>query len=158
MLQPEFAYAYGHLNPESVINTFGRSVYNQLRRQFGPGFFARKGEGVPFDVMAMEFQSQERGGYFNADDVDAYAFMDKVMMPHDEFEARWRIDASGAFYQAAMKRAPDASVSDFARRVSTTEETRKTYFEMSPEQGVLADTSVILPADSIRTATRSIPT
>ena len=71
VLQPEFAYAWRHLNPESVINTYGKSVYNQLRRQFGPGFFAKKGQGLSFDVMAMEFTSQERGGYFNADDVDA---------------------------------------------------------------------------------------
>jgi hypothetical protein len=106
VLQPEFGYAYGHLNPESVVNTYGMSVYNQLRRQFGPNFFAKKGEGVSFDVMAMEFQSQERGGYFSADDVDAYSFMDKVMMPHDEFEAQWRSGMGGGFYQG-LKISPE---------------------------------------------------
>jgi hypothetical protein len=156
-LQPEFAYAFGRVSRSSFETLYGKSVARQMVRQFGPRFFPKKGEGVPLDVLAMEFASQERGGYFNAGDVDAYDFAEKIMMPHDEFEANWLGSMGGALYQAAMSRAPDASVSEFARRVSTTEETRKTYFEMNPGQGVLSGQSVILPADSIRHRNKKHP-
>ena len=85
---PEFGYAWGRVNPESFINTYGKSVYNEMRRQFGPGFFARKGEGVGMDVLANSFALEERGGYaFNANDISESAFAEKVMAPHDAFEA-----------------------------------------------------------------------
>jgi hypothetical protein len=107
ILQPEFGHAYGRLNPESIINTYGKEVYNDLRRRFGPGFFAKKGEGTQFDVMAQEFVTQERGGYFNADHVDAFEFMEKVMMPHDEFESSWGVSI---MYQSETARLADEAL------------------------------------------------
>ena len=50
----------------------------------------------------------------------------------------------------AMQRADDASLADFAKRVTTASEIKKTYFEMKPEQGILSGTPTIIPADSIR--------
>lgn len=105
-LQPEFAHTWGRVSPESVINTYGKGVYTQLRQQFGRGFFAKKGEGVGIDVLAHSFSSEERGGYsLNRDAVDVNAFAEKVMTPHDEFEnsvrqglgrgALWQDDGSG---------------------------------------------------------------
>ncbi|MDE7240993.1 MAG: hypothetical protein K2N62_03795, partial [Desulfovibrio sp.] len=86
-LQPEFAYVYGKVSPESVQNLYGMARFNELRRQFGPGFFAKKGEGVHIDVLAHGFMSEERGAYDqNRDSVDVDEFAEKVFMPHDEFE------------------------------------------------------------------------
>ena len=86
-LQPEFAYVYGKVSPESVQNLYGMERYKELRRQFGPGFFAKKGEGVHIDVLAHGFMSEERGAYDqNRDSVDVDEFAEKVFMPHDEFE------------------------------------------------------------------------
>jgi hypothetical protein len=64
---------------------------------------------------------------------------------------------AGALNHAAMIRAVDNTVSEFARRVSTTPEAKKSYFEMRPDQGVLAGYPVILPADSIRHKDRRHP-
>lgn len=90
-LQPEFAYAWGKVNPESFANTYGKDTYLEMRRQFGPGFFARKGQGVGIDVLAHDFSSEQRGGYdLNRNDFDVDAFAEKVMMPHDEFESSLR--------------------------------------------------------------------
>ncbi len=90
-LQPEFAYAWGKVNPESFANTYGKDAYLEARQQFGPGFFARKGQGVGIDVLAHDFSSEQRGGYdLNRNDIDVDAFAEKIMMPHDEFESSLR--------------------------------------------------------------------
>lgn len=52
--------------------------------------------------------------------------------------------------QAAMIRAADATVADFARRVSTEGEVKKSFFEMRPGHGAFSGVSVRLPADTIR--------
>lgn len=100
-LQPEFAYVYGKVSPESVQNLYGMARYKELRRQFGPGFFAKKGEGIHIDVLAHSFMSEERGGYDqNRDAVDVDEFAEKVFMPHDEFEGGIGSLLRGqAFYQ-----------------------------------------------------------
>lgn len=88
VLQPEFAYAYGKISPESVQNLYGMERFKELRRQFGPGFFAKKGEGIHIDALAHGFMSEERGAYdLNRDAVDVDAFAETVFMPHDEFES-----------------------------------------------------------------------
>ncbi|MBQ9407273.1 MAG: hypothetical protein IJU37_11135, partial [Desulfovibrio sp.] len=87
-LQPEFGFAYGRINPESVQHLYGMQRYNELRQQFGPGFFAKKGEGLPIDVLAQNFEREERGGYdLPAGEIDADAFAEKIFSPHDEFES-----------------------------------------------------------------------
>ncbi|MBE6441465.1 MAG: hypothetical protein E7022_03915 [Desulfovibrio desulfuricans] len=87
-LQPEFDYAYGRVDAESVKSLYGQERINELRRQFGPGFFAKKGEGTPLDVLAQNFAREERGGYeLGAEEIDADAFAEKIFAPHDEFEA-----------------------------------------------------------------------
>jgi hypothetical protein len=63
VMQPEFEYAWGQVNPESFIGTYGKSVYNEMRRQFGPGFFAKRGEGRGLDDIAQSFEFEQRGGY-----------------------------------------------------------------------------------------------
>jgi hypothetical protein len=104
ILQPEFGHAWGRVNPESFINTYGKSAYNEMRRQFGPNFFARKGEGVGMDVLANSFELEERGGYaLNASEISESGFAERVMAPHDQFEADAR-QGGGAFYQAAMNK------------------------------------------------------
>ena len=65
----------------------------------------------------MEFASRERGGYFNAGDVDAYDFAEKVMAPHDKFEANWKSSMGGALYQAAMYRNSAGTVQEFVGKV-----------------------------------------
>ncbi|MDY0258636.1 MAG: hypothetical protein RBR41_03090 [Desulfovibrio sp.] len=90
-LQPEFAYAWGKVNPENFANTYGKDAYLEMRQQFGPGFFARKGQGVGIDVLAQDFSSEQRGGHgLNRNDIDVDGFAEKVMMPHDEFESSLR--------------------------------------------------------------------
>ncbi|MCL2124083.1 MAG: hypothetical protein FWH34_08310, partial [Desulfovibrionaceae bacterium] len=98
LLQPEFAHAWGRVNPESFIGTYGMSVYNEMRRQFGPGFFAKRGQGFGMDVLAADFRYEERGGY----DASAFGheesgFAETVMAPHDQFEADLR--QSGGWFQ-----------------------------------------------------------
>ena len=99
-MQPEFDYAWGKINPESFINTYGKSVYNEMRRQFGPGFFARKGEGRGLDVLANEFHLEQRGGYdAPVAEISESGFAEKVMAPHDQFEAGMRESAGQGYFQ-----------------------------------------------------------
>ncbi len=63
----------------------------------------------------------------------------------------------GDLQHAAMIRATDATVADFARRVSTVNESKKSYFEMTPGQGIFSGVSVRLPADTIRHKNRRHP-
>lgn len=87
-LQPEFDYVYGHVDANSVSKLFGKDRVKELRREFGPGFFAKKGEGIGIDVLAQQFYDDERGMYdMNRTDVDLDDFMERVFMPHEEFEA-----------------------------------------------------------------------
>lgn len=65
--------------------------------------------------------------------------------------------AQGEVNQAAMIRAGDASVADFAHRISNTEESKKTYFEIYPGTGFFQGVSVRYPADSIRHKDRRHP-
>ncbi|MCR5563992.1 MAG: hypothetical protein K6F46_11645, partial [Desulfovibrio sp.] len=87
-MQPEFDYVYGHVDADSVRKLYGQERVNELRREFGPKFFAKKGEGVGIDVLAQQFYDDERGMYdMNRTDVDLDDFMERVFMPHDEFES-----------------------------------------------------------------------
>ena len=98
-LQPEFDYVWGNVNPEAFIATYGRHAYNEMRKQFGPGFFAKKGEGQGMDELASGFSFAERGGYdAPVNEINTSDFADKVMMSHGAFEESMR-RGFGAFYQ-----------------------------------------------------------
>ncbi|MCR4666526.1 MAG: hypothetical protein K5657_04435 [Desulfovibrio sp.] len=87
-LQPEFDYVYGRVDAESVAALEGKDRVAELRQQFGPGFFAKKGEGLGIDVLAQHFYDEERGMYdVNRSELDINDFMERVFQPHDEFEA-----------------------------------------------------------------------
>ncbi|WP_298997034.1 hypothetical protein [uncultured Desulfovibrio sp.] len=109
ILQPEFAYAWGKVNPENIINTYGKDAYNELRQQFGPGFFAKKGEGQGLDALAHSFFSENRAGYeLSRGEIDTESFAEKVMMPHDEFETNFRKSVGqGMLWQDRLKKAKD---------------------------------------------------
>ncbi|MBQ9406059.1 MAG: hypothetical protein IJU37_04875, partial [Desulfovibrio sp.] len=85
-LDPEWAYAYGRVDRKSAIEWLGKEGYKDALRQFGPGFFAKKGEGRGLDNLAQGFLLEERGGYGNATDIDEQGFVDKVFRSHEEFE------------------------------------------------------------------------
>ncbi|MDR2695477.1 MAG: hypothetical protein LBC79_03750, partial [Deltaproteobacteria bacterium] len=105
LVQPEFAYAYGQVNPEAFIKDYGKDAYNRLRREFGPGFFAKKGEGFGLDELAQSFSYAERGGYEAAAHAQAWGddFAQAVMLPHDEVLRGY---AGGAYFQTAWHGSP----------------------------------------------------
>ncbi|MDR2503334.1 MAG: ssDNA-binding domain-containing protein, partial [Deltaproteobacteria bacterium] len=53
-------------------------------------------------------------------------------------------------HAAAMYKAEDPSISDFARRVGQEEKQHKSYFGLMPDQGVFSGIEVILPSDSVK--------
>jgi len=133
-LQPEFDYAWGKVNPESFINTYGKSVYNEMRRQFGPGFFARKGRGFGMDDLAANFHYEERGGYHaTAFGHDEASFAERVMMPHDAVEMDLRQSAgAGAYFQAAMSKSDAGNVREFVDSVRASGGRGKEFYNLGP--------------------------
>ena len=84
-----------------------------MRRQFGPGFFAKRGEGRGLDVLANEFALEQRGGYdVNIGEISESGFAEKVMAPHDAFEAELR-QSMGGYFQVAMSKSDAANVREF---------------------------------------------
>ena len=110
-LSPEFAYVYGKVSRQSVESLYGKDFCRELVKQYGPRFFAKKGEGRGLDQLALSFSIEERNGYdANRNDVDMEAFAETVFMPDYEFEERIKKTlGKQAFWHAALP-APQVQV------------------------------------------------
>ncbi|MBR5705479.1 MAG: hypothetical protein IKX21_05880, partial [Deltaproteobacteria bacterium] len=91
-MDPVFDSVYGRVDADSVAELFGAEVVADLRREMGPGFFAKKGEGERIDTLAENYlRGQYSGDGFMDADIDLneiQKIMEEALMGNREYFER----------------------------------------------------------------------
>lgn len=120
---------------------------------------ARLEAGSSLDTASLSQEAHAAAAIFDA---RARAWAYDLQRPVSEYYERWLPDYTAEGDTTAnalthpMIRATDATVADFAARVSGGEE-KKSYFEIQPQAGAFEAVSVRLPSDTIRHKDRRHP-
>ena len=87
-VDPEFDSIYGVVDADSVAELFGSEVVKELRDEFGPRFFAKKGEGQRIENLAENFIREKFGIDYmdvNIDSNDISNFVQRVIRGNREY-------------------------------------------------------------------------